>query len=140
MLQNDAQKGPTVKDPMEDVKTTVASWPKAQGPGSGKQAWIDFAHERVRNEQVLWGIIDDQSAAIRDLQAEVNLHKAQIAKRKPKGGRPAVSDKMLAAIEADLCAGYSQRQAATRNGVSAMTASRVAARVAARAAQTFPRP
>lgn len=119
-------------DPMDDVSVTEQKWPPSHGPGSGKAAWVAFAHARAKNEQTLWSIIQDQSAAIRDLQAEVDLLRAQIEKRKPKGGRPKLADSRVAEIERDLAAGYSTRQIASRCAVSAMTVSRVAKRVAAR--------
>lgn len=124
-------------DPLDEVNVTTYSTPPTQGPGSGKAAWVAFAQDRVRNEQSLWGIIDDQSATIRELQAEIELLRAQIAERKPKGGRPRTPDAKLQRIEADLRAGVSKREAAKRNGVSPMTVVRVAQRVAARGATTL---
>lgn len=122
-------------DPMDDVNVTAArAMPPSRGPGSGKAAWVEYALSQAQNGQTLWGIIDDQSATIRELQAEVELLRKQIAERKPKGGRPRTDDKKVARIEADLAAGYSRRQVASRCGVSAMTVTRVARRVAARGA------
>jgi len=122
-------------DPMDDVNVTPARpLPPSRGPGSGKAAWVDYALHVHQNSVTLWGIIDDQSATIRELQAEVALLREQIAERKPKGGRPRTDDEKVARIEADLAAGYSRRQVASRCGVSAMTVTRVAQRVAARGA------
>lgn len=121
-------------DPMDEVKVTTTRQPPSQGPGSGRAAWVAYALERADTCASLWQIVDDQSAAIRDLQAEIELLRAQVAKRKPKGGRPKLEDQRVAEIERDLAAGYSTRQIASRCAVSAMTVSRVAARVAERAA------
>jgi hypothetical protein len=123
-------------DPLDDVNVTTYQAPPSQGPGSGKAAWVAFAESRMTNEQSLWGIIEDQSSTIRELQAEVELLRAQIAKRKPKGGRPRTDDKKVLSIEADLQAGLSKRETAKRNRVSPMTVVRVAQRVAARGAVT----
>lgn len=121
-------------DPMDKVKVTTIHQPPHQGPGSGKAAWVAYARERSDTCETLWNIIDDQSATIRDLQAEIELLRQQIASRKPKGGRPRTDDKTAARIEAALAGGMSQRKVARLCGVSAMTVSRVAARVAARGA------
>ena len=121
-------------DPMDRVNVTTARVPPMQGPGSGKAAWVEFARARLDNEQTLWGIIEDQTATIRELQAEIELLRGQIATRKPKGGRPRTDDKTAARIEAALAGGMSQRKVARLCGVSAMTVSRVAARVAAKGA------
>ncbi len=50
----------------------------------------------------------------------------RLGEQKTKGGRPKVSERTTAGIRADLAAGLSQRQAAARNGVSAMTVSGLA--------------
>ena len=75
-----------------------------------------------------------QSETIRELQAEVELLRGQIAARKPKGGRPRIPDDKANAIERDLAAGASRRDIAKRRGVSPMTVTRIARRVEARAA------
>lgn len=121
-------------DPMDNVDVTAArDLPPSRGPGSGKAAWVDYALHLHSNTATMWSIIDDQSATIRELQAEVELLREQIAKRKPKGGRPPTDDKKVASIEADLARGYSRRQVASRCGVSAMTVTRIAQRIEARA-------
>ena len=120
-------------DPMDNVTVTTIQQPPSRGPGSKKAAWVDYALSQSANSAALWGIIDEQSATIRELQAEVELLREQIAKRKPKGGRPRTDDKKVARVEADLAAGYSRRQIASRCGVSAMTVTRIANRVSARA-------
>lgn len=129
-------------DPMDSVRVTTIRTPPSRGPGSGKAAWVAYALERAETCETLWQIVDEQSAAIRDLQAEIELLRAQIAERKPKGGRPRLDDRRVAEIERDLAAGYSTRQIASRCSVSAMTVSRVAARMRERGAipSTVPAP
>ena len=125
-------------DPMEEIEVTTIRQPPSRGPGSGKDAWVSYALERAQTCDQLWQIIDDQSAAIRDLEAEIRLMREQVARRKPSGGRPKLEDRRVAEIERDLAAGYSTRQIASRCAVSAMTVSRIAKRVAARAAVIRP--
>lgn len=119
-------------DPMDNLTVTTIQQPPSHGPGSGKAAWVSYAMVQADNVGNLWSIIDEQSATIHELQAEIELLRKQIAKRKPKGGRPRTADKKVAQIEADIAAGYSRRQIASRCGVSAMTVTRIASRVAAR--------
>lgn len=124
-------------DPMDDVNVIPArNAPPSHGPGSGKSAWVEYGLHQAKNGGVLWGIIDEQSATIRELQVEIELLRSQIAKRKPKGGRPRTPDAKLQRIESDLSAGLSKREAAKRSGVSPMTVVRVAQRVAQRVALT----
>lgn len=119
-------------DPMNDVQVVTVPVPPSQGPGSGKPAWVAFAHGRIENERTLWELIERQSAVIREHEAEIVLLRQQIATRKPRGGRDRLDDKRVAEIERDLGAGYSTRQIAARCTVSAMTVSRIAARLSAR--------
>lgn len=122
-------------DPMDSVTVNPATpQPPWRGPGSGKDAWIAYARDQAENGVKLWVMIDEQSAVIRELQGEVELLRRQIAERKPKGGRPKTDDKTTARIEAALAGGMSQRKVAKLCGVSAMTVSRVAQRVAERGA------
>lgn len=123
-------------DPMNQVTTGTIRRPPARGPGSGKEAWIEYACRRDDTCDLLFDIVDQQSAAIRELQGEVALLRRQIAERKPKGGKARLDDATTARIERDLAAGLSQRKTARKHGVSAMTVSRVARRVAARVAAT----
>ena len=122
-------------DPLNNYVTSTITAPPSQGPGSGKAAWVAYARERAEACATLWEVIDNQSGTIRELQAEIELLRSQIETRKPKGGRPRLHDEKVARIEADLAAGYSRRQVAGRCGVSAMTVTRVARRVAEREAQ-----
>lgn len=112
-------------DPAKDLNITHVAWPKQRGPGSGKDAWVAFAQSIAHGNEVAWATVEAQSAVIADLQAEVQALRDKLASRKPKGGRPKVLQRTEAAIRADLAAGLSQRQAAVRNGVSAMTVSRL---------------
>ena len=121
-------------DPMDNVNVTTITTPPSQGPGSGKAAWVSFARDSAETCTNLWGIVDDQTAAIHDLQAEIELLRNQIETRKPKGGRPRIDDDKIRKIEAELKAGYSKRSIAVRHGVSPMTVVRVAERVAERGA------
>lgn len=118
-------------DPMHEVTTTTIRRPPSRGPGSGKEAWVAYALDRAETCATLWQIVDDQSAVIRDLEAEIRLLREQVAARKP-GGRPRLDDRRVAEVERDLAAGYSTRQIASRCAVSAMTVSRIAARMRAR--------
>lgn len=119
-------------DPIDRCSITTITPPPSQGPGSGKAAWVAYARERAETCTTLWGIVDDQTATIKDLQAEIELLRNQIATRKPKGGRPRISDDKVQRIEDDLAAGHSKRSIAARHRVSAMTVVRVAQRVAER--------
>ena len=120
-------------DPLDDYARNTITRPPAQGPGSGKRAWVDFGLEMSRANATLWQVIDGQSDTIRKLNAEVELLKRQIARRKPKGGRPETPPEVRAAIEADITRGLSRREVAKLHKVSAMTVQRVAERMAARA-------
>ena len=122
-------------DPMDEVNRVTVERPPSRGPGSGKEAWVRFALDMAESNGTLWEMVDRQSELIRELQAEIGLLRNQIAKRKPKGGRPPTPDHKIASIERDLAAGLSRRQIAARNGVSAMTVTRVAQRVALRVAE-----
>ena len=124
-------------DPMAGADPATIPPPPLRGPGSGKDAWVAFAREVARSNELLWQAVDQQSAVIRELEAELTLQRRQLARRKPKGGRPRLSDERAAGIEAELAAGdYSRRATAVRHGVSAMTVSRLAARMAERRALT----
>lgn len=119
-------------DPIDSYTVTTVTAPRLQGPGSGKAAWVAYAIDRAETCTTLWGIVDDQTATIRELRAEIELLRNQIATRKPKGGRPRIADSKVNQIEAELSAGHSKRSIASRHRVSAMTVVRVAKRMEAR--------
>lgn len=121
-------------DPIDSYSVTTITTPPSQGPGSGKTAWVAYARDRAETCTTLWGIVDDQTATIKELQAEIELLRNQIATRKPKGGRPRTSDDKVQRIEDELAAGHSKRSIAARHRVSPMTVVRVAQRVAERGA------
>lgn len=120
-------------DPFDSYTVTTITAPPSQGPGSGKPAWVAYALERAETCATLWGVVDDQTATIKELRAEIELLRHQIATRKPKGGRPRIVDQKVNQIEADLAAGLSKRSIASRHRVSAMTVVRVAERMKERA-------
>ena len=125
-------------DPLESPDLIQITPPRLQGPGSGKAAWIAFAHQAIDANAGLSDLIDQQAAAIRELKAEVALLKKQIATRKPKGGRPPLDQAKVAAIEADLRSGsFSKRGVAARHRVSATTIKRIADRMDQRRAQAL---
>lgn len=123
-------------DPMEGKTTAAIKRPPSQGPGSGKAAWVAYAVEVSSGNEFAFDMVDQQSATIRELRAEIALLRKQIEARKPKGGRPRIDDAKRLRIEAELQAGHSKRGIASRHHVSAMTVVRVAERVAARLAVT----
>jgi hypothetical protein len=109
------------KDPEESIKRVTRDWPPSRGPGSGKEAWISFASETAHSNEALWRLLDEQSNTIAYLETEVAQLRAKLAERKPKRGRPPLADHKVAAIRADLAAGFTQGKAAERNGVARMT-------------------
>jgi hypothetical protein len=116
---------------------------------------VAFAREVVRGSEEAQEVLDEQSALIASLEAELAQLRAKLAERepsevqpdtlepgtlepttleltdsKPADGTPRdtrrrMSEQTKAAIRADLAAGLSQSEAARRNGVSAMTVSRL---------------
>lgn len=123
-------------DPAEETGLEKITAPRMTGPGSGKAAWIAFAHRAVDANAGLSDLIDQQFAAIRELKAEVALLKRQIASRKPKGGRPPLDEAKVAAIETDLRSGaWSKRRIASRHHVSATTVQRIEDRMDQRSRQ-----
>ena len=117
-------------DPAEETGLEKITAPRMTGPGSGKAAWVAFAHRAIDANAGLSDLIDRQSATIRELKAEVALLKRQIANRKPKGGRPPLDEAKAAAIEADLRSGaWSKRGIAARHHVSPTTVKRIADRM-----------
>ena len=115
-------------DPADSLTIIRVNRPASRGPGSGKDAWVRFAETMADSAAILHDTCQEQSLLITELRAEVDRLQRHIASRKPKGGRPQISEDMADLIRADLARGYSQRAAAVRNGVSAMTVSRLARR------------
>lgn len=113
------------KDPAATLRAIPTPRPPRIGPGSGKDAWAAFGTAMGESNTALWEMVEAQSNVIVALEAEVARLRAKLAERKPKGGRPKVSERTAAMVRADLASGLSCRQAAARNGVSAMTASRL---------------
>lgn len=120
------------KDAGERKTTQTVKIPPTSGPGSGKEAWRAVALDFMDANEGLGRIIDEQRDTIAALNAEVDMLRAQIASRKPKGGRPAVDDETVQKIEVALLAGASTRQIAQRYKVSPMTVSRVKKRMGSR--------
>ena len=133
-------------DPAHDEAPSVLiPWPPLSGPGSDKEAWVAFAREVAKGNEEAWEVVDEQAARVASLEAEVAQLRAQLVERQPaapelitlnpaerepaegmpKGSRRKTSEDTKEAIRADLAAGLSQSQAARRNGVSAMTVSRL---------------
>ena len=133
-------------DPAHDEATSISiPWPPLIGPGSDKEAWVAFAREVAKGNEEAWEVVDEQAALIASLEAELAQLRVRLvelepvaldpttfeavesepAQRQPKVGRRKTSEATKEAILADLAAGLSQSQAAARNGVSAMTVSRL---------------
>ena len=115
-------------DPADSLTIISVNRPASRGPGSGKDAWVSFAETMAESSDLLHQTCEEQSLLITALRAEVDRLQRHIASRKPKGGRPQITDDQVDLIRADLARGYSQRAVAVRNGVSAMTVSRLARR------------
>lgn len=119
-------------DPGKQKTSSGRTYPPASGPGSGKDAWRAFAVDVVEFNLGLGQIIDEQSATIAELKAEIELLRRLIATRKPKGGRKPTDDDTVQRIEVALIAGASTRSIAQRYKVSAMTVSRIHKRMDSR--------
>lgn len=94
--------------PIDAVHRIPVNMPPALGPGSGKDAWMRFARDMADSNGELWDMVERQSEAIRELEAEVELLKSQISTRKPKGGRRRLKDGRISHIDACLAAGFSR--------------------------------
>ena len=127
-------------EPASNWTSIPIPWPPESGPGSDKAAWVAFAREVAKGNEEAWEVVDEQAALIAGLEAEVEQLRAWLAEREPaerestelgpaelqpRSGRRKTSEATKEAIRADLAAGLSQSQAAARNGVSAMTVSRL---------------
>lgn len=94
-----------------------------------------FAQEVAKGNEEAWEVVDEQAARVASLEAELSVLRTQLAELepserappefKPRGSPRKTSEATREAIFADLAAGLSQSQAAVRNGVSAMTVSRL---------------
>lgn len=119
-------------DPSDQVHTHEARIPPATGPGSGKDAWRALALKAIDANDRLSTVIDEQSQALRDARADIELLRRQIATRRPPGCRDPLPDDKVARIESAIRTGESTRSIARGYGVSAMTVSRVAKRMRTR--------
>ena len=79
-------------------------------------------------------LIAERDRQIRDLEAENELLRRRIAERKPPGGRKPTPAETVSRIERAIEAGDTTRHIARQLGVSAMTISRIAARMRERQA------
>jgi len=114
------------RDPMERVERVETPPPPLRGPGSGRDEWVRFAIEMVQTNRRLFELLDEQSAAIRALEAELEAMKAA---RRPKGGRPPLAPALVQRVEAEIERGLSDRQAAQRFGISHMSVARIRRRM-----------
>lgn len=121
-------------DPSDQVYVQEVRIPPATGPGSGKDAWRALALNMMGANDRLSSVINEQAEALRDLKAEVELLRRQIATRRPPGGREPLPDDKVARIEAAIRTGESTRSIARGFKVSAMTVSRIARRMRTREA------
>lgn len=121
-------------DPGETVKPSGIRMPRSSGPGSGKEAWRQYALHAVDANESLTAVIDDQSAMIATLKAEIELLRNQVASRRPPGAHPRISDDKAARIENALAMGSSTRTLARQFHVSHTTVARIGKRVEQRTA------
>jgi hypothetical protein len=119
-------------DPMDVIKVVDLKRPPSRGPGSGKEAWVRYALELSDANAGWMETVEQQSAVIRELKAEIELLHRQVASRKPKGGRPRVREAVVEQIEADIAAGKTDRPIAVAYGVSHVTVFRIRRRMQAR--------
>ena len=138
------------QDPAQDgTSTPVTSipipWPPVSGPGSDREAWevVDEQAARIASLEAELAQLRVQLAERAPSEAQPDtlepstlepgtldpstLEPAdrELADDKPRASRRKTSAQTKEAILADLAAGLSQSQAARRNGVSAMTVSRL---------------
>ena len=119
-------------EPNAELETFAVKLPPAVGPGSGKEAWRALALKMLDANDNLSAIIKEQTAALRDARAELELLRRQIATRRPPGGREPLADEKVARIENAIRTGESTRSIATGFKVSAMTVSRIGKRMRTR--------
>ena len=110
-----------------------ADLPPSSGPGSSKDAWVRFARELSEAHANCMTMMDHQSATIQELKAEIESLQEKVDRLMNRGGRPPISDATVRQIERELADGrYTQSAIAARNGVSPMSVSRIARRLAKR--------
>src|SRR4051794_13494194 len=119
-------------DPADNLEFETIHSPPIAGKGASREAWIIYASKVAVANHRLMEMIGDQSTVIRQLQAEVMLLKAQIAKRRPPGGRQPLAEAKVARLEQEIAAGGADRALAQRYHVSHMTVHRIRKRMAAR--------
>ena len=117
---------------LEEPEFEPVPFPPLRGPGSGKDAWREFAWKAAAVNSDLRALIERQQQTIRELRADNDLLRQQIAKRRPPGGREPTPIETVSRIERAIAAGGTTRHIARQFGVSAMTVSRIAARMRAR--------
>ncbi len=123
-----------MKPAPDSTLTADRSPPPSHGPGSGKDAWRDFALHALDANTGLAATIREQAEVIADMKAEIALLRRQIATRKPAGGREPITDEKVARIETALRTGETTRSIAKGLKVSPMTVSRVGKRMREREA------
>ena len=135
--------------------STSVRWPALSGSGGDKEAWVAFVRELACGSEEAWEVVEEQSARIASLEAEVARLRAELVQRasaapgagghgaggrgaargkadagvasadQPDGCRRKTSEQTGEAIRADLGADLSQSKATRRHGVLAMTVPRM---------------
>jgi hypothetical protein len=113
---------------LADIELETLKPPLLRGPGSGRDAWMDHARELGGANAGLVRIVAGQAREIAYLRGEAALLKRRIAERKPKGGKPALAEELVARLEAEIERGGGDRAIAARHGVSHMTVYRLRVR------------
>jgi hypothetical protein len=106
---------------LADIELETFKEPPLRGPRSGREAWIGYARKAADANGGLVRIVAEQAREIAYLRGEVTLLKRRIAERKPKGGKPALAEELVARLEAEIERGGGDRAIAARHGVSHMT-------------------
>lgn len=100
-------------EPKSDIETHTIKVPPATGPGSGKEAWRALDLWAIEANAGLSATIKEQAEALRDVRAEVEPLRRQIAIRRPPGGREPLADDKVDRIEATIRTGESTRSIAS---------------------------